>query len=105
MSQIMKKAILTVGLFSMMMVLTSFTTVVNNISEKTDSVVSIPPQGGVKVPNDGKKLDYDGDPSIPLQGGIKIPSDGGKKLDYDGDPSIPLQGGIKIPSDGGKKLD
>ncbi|RYE52089.1 MAG: hypothetical protein EOP48_17190 [Sphingobacteriales bacterium] len=85
----MKKAILTFGLFAMVMVLTSFTAADTggqsmDKGKKTDSYDT----GGVKLPGD-KKLDVDFE-----TGGVKLPGD--KKLDYE-------TGGVKLPGD--KKLD
>ncbi|NUY81349.1 hypothetical protein HUK80_10610 [Flavobacterium sp. MAH-1] len=87
----MKKAILTFGLFSLVLVLTSFTTPesVTYTGEPDDTTVGRGDTGGVKLPGDGKKLDFE-------TGGVKLPGDG-KKLDFE-------TGGVKLPGDG-KKLD
>lgn len=96
----MKKAILTLGLFSMIMVLTSFTVSQNTQSESETVYTyrSVDGGGGVKLPGDGgKKSD-----ATNGGGGVKLPGDGGKKSDISqGDP----QGGVKLPGDGGKKPD
>lgn len=99
MSQIMKKAFLTFGLFSLVLVLTSFTTSENSqqsasISFKGDTGGT---NGGVKLPGDGKKLDFE---TGGTNGGVKLPGDG-KKLDFE---TGGTNGGVKLPGDG-KKLD
>lgn len=77
MSQIMKKAILTFGLFSLVLVLTSFTTADTG--------------GRGQAIDPGKKLDYE-------TGGRGQSIDPGKKLDYE-------TGGRGQAIDPGKKLD
>jgi hypothetical protein len=76
----MKKAILTFGLFSMMMVLTSFTgsdTAVMDVQLQTSDT-----KGGQQVPP-GKGIDYD------TKGGQQVPP--GKGIDYD------TKGGQQVP--------
>jgi len=85
----MKKAILTFGLFSLVLVLTSFTTPENLDTAATAVSVEKGDTGGVKLPGDGKKVDFE-------TGGVKLPGDG-KKIDFE-------TGGVKLPGDG-KKLD
>ena len=94
MSQIMKKAILTFGLFSLVMVLTSFTT---------------PETGGGRGQSidNGKKLDFE-------TGGHGQSIDNGKKLDFetgghgqsiDNGKKLDFETGGTLPAGGGKKLD
>jgi hypothetical protein len=84
MSQIMKKAILTFGLMSMIMVLTSFTSP-NEI-------------GGQKVPTDPNPYKME-------IGGQKVPTDpnplaiGGQKVPTDPLPYTTEIGGQKVPTD------
>ncbi|RZJ72492.1 hypothetical protein [Flavobacterium sp.] len=89
----MKKAIFTFGLFSLVMVLTSFTTPDLNYSGEPDgSTTSKGNTGGQgTLPGDGgKKLDFE-------TGGVAT-GDKGKKVDFE-------TGGVQTGDKGVKKLD
>lgn len=97
----MKKAILTFGLFSLVMVLTSFTTPETDNSFNVDVYET----GGTLPGGGGKKLDF--------ETGGTLPGGGGKKLDFETGGTLPGGGGKKVdfetggtlPGGGGKKLD
>lgn len=89
----MKKAILTFGLFSLVLVLTSFTTPESVTYTGDDTTITKGGTGGGgTIPVDpGKKLDFETGGT-----GGTIPVDPGKKLDFETGGTMPVGSGKKL---------